>query len=157
MNRFWDFKLCGASPLLSSSLWIDHMPAYTTISFEFDKRARNRLVSEFYAAFLGDGVTFDRVFPWGCEPDLSYQQIVDWNQDKLIADFRLGYTRDVSHDFRQMLITVHPFSECRLFLMNMDTSIEFHCIIPENEINTENAGSARRLPAGLPTDPYWPN
>lgn len=55
LSGWKNIKLSGALPLVSYPKYFDHMPAYTTISCEFDKRARDRLVSEFYGAFLGDG------------------------------------------------------------------------------------------------------
>jgi hypothetical protein len=114
------------------------MPAYTTIVCEFSKRDRGELVSRFYAAFLSKGVAFDGVFPWGCEPNMTLREIVDWNQAKLDSDFSLGYTQDVSHDYRQIVLKVRTFRKCRLFLINGKTSIEFHCIVPENEITMRN-------------------
>ena len=117
------------------------MPAYTTISCSFDKRDRAGLVRAFYDSFMGDGVAFDRVFAWGCEPDLTLDQIVQWNQAKLDADFMLGLEQHVSHDFRQIVLAVPPFSECRLIVFNGESRIAFHCIVPEHEIDASNTDS----------------
>lgn len=87
---------------------------------------------------MDEDLSFEGVFPWGCDPTMSYDDIVEWNQSKLDSDFALGVTQDVSHDYRQILLRVRPFSSCRLFLMNWETRIEFHCIIPEKEIAIDN-------------------
>lgn len=115
------------------------MPAYTTISCSFDKRDRSGLVRAFYDAFFVDDVAFAGVFAWGCDADLTLDEIVEWNQTKLDADFILGYSQDVSHDYRQVLVAVEPFSECRLILSNSESEIAFRCIVPEVEINPSNA------------------
>ncbi|MEZ6140915.1 MAG: hypothetical protein R3B84_10120 [Zavarzinella sp.] len=116
------------------------MPGYTSITWEFSKQERHQLVSRFYAAFMDDNLSFDGVFPWGCDPAMPYDEIVKWNQSKLDSDFTLGFTQDVSHDYRQIMLRVSPFSSCRVFLMNLETRIEFHCIVPEDEITLENCG-----------------
>ena len=111
------------------------MPAYTTIACSFDKIDRARLVREFYDAFFGEDVTFKGVLVWGCDPDLSLDQIVEWNQSKLDDNFILGHDQHVENDYRQIILEVEPFSECRLILFNWDSGLSFHCIAPEYEIN----------------------
>ena len=117
------------------------MPAYTIISCSFDKRDRAGLVGAFYDAFFGNGVTFNGVFAWYCDADLTLEQIVEWNQSKLDSDFVLGYDEHVKHNYRQIMLAVDPFSECRLILSNCESDISFQCIVPEREINKGNAGS----------------
>ncbi|WP_010584093.1 hypothetical protein [Schlesneria paludicola] len=119
-------------------LRIKTMPAYTTISWEFAKRDREGLVSRFYAALIDESISFDGVFPWGCDEKMPFEEIVSWNQMKLDGDFTIGFTQDVSHDYRQILMRVMPFSECRIFLVNSKANIEFNCIVPEDEITVEN-------------------
>jgi hypothetical protein len=117
------------------------MPPYTSITWEFSKKQRHQLVSRFYTALLDENISFEGVFPWGCEPTMSYDNIVAWNQSKLDSDFRLGFSQDVSHDYRQVILRIVPFSSCRVFIMNFRSKIEFHCIIPEREITTDNCES----------------
>ena len=114
------------------------MPAYTSISWEFAKQERHQLVSRFYTTLMSENISFESVLPWGCDPAMSFDEIVEWNQSKLDSDFRLGLTQNVSHNYRQLLLRVAPFSTCRVFIMNLKTRIEFHCIIPEDEIIPEN-------------------
>lgn len=110
------------------------MPAYMTIQCSFDKNGPvTGLVRRFYDLFLSDDVAFSRVFAWGCDPSLTLEEIVLWNQHKLDVDFCLGYDEDVSNDYRQLLLKVEPFSECRLYILNGDETADFHCIIPEEE------------------------
>src|SRR6266404_865946 len=92
------------------------MPAYTTVRFQFGKESRDALVRSFYKAFTSEGLAFSRVHAWGCRPDLTLDDIIEWNQQKLDEDFELGYDEDVSHDYRQVLLADHPFSECRVYI-----------------------------------------
>lgn len=130
------------------------MPAYTTISCSFHRRDRSGLVRAFYDVFFGDGVTFKGVFAWGCDADLTLGDIVEWNQTKLDEDFVLGLDQHVKHDYRQIILDVDPFSECRLILSNRGSCIAFRCIVPEHEINPRNAttleNACRRVWSGLP-------
>jgi hypothetical protein len=81
---------------------------------------------------------FSRVHAWGCRPDLTLEEIIEWNQQKLDEDFELGYDQDVSHDYRQILLAGHPFSECRAYIMNGRRSLAFNCIVPESEISSHD-------------------
>lgn len=118
------------------------MPAYATIMFDFAKASRPGLVRRFYERFVTRDVTFFKAFEWGCPPDLSLEQIIEWNQQKLDDDFIIGDDEHVSNDYRQVLFSAPPFSECRVFILNEDNAaITFHCIVPESEIEVTNCGS----------------
>jgi hypothetical protein len=121
------------------------MPAYTTVRFQFGKESRGALVRSFYKAFTSEGLAFSRVHAWGCRPDLTLEEIIEWNQQKLDEDFELGYDEDVSHDYRQVLLADHPFSECRVYILNGRLSFSFHCIVPESEISSHNCAPLVRV------------
>jgi len=130
------------------------MPAYITVAFEFPKNSKLELVRRFYGHFVSESVSFSGVFEWGCSPDLSMEQIIEWNQQKLNEDFKLGYDEDVSNDYRQVLFSVPPFTECRVFILNGSEWVSFHCIVPECEIDHSNCApllaAAGRVWANLP-------
>jgi len=50
--------------------------------------------SAFYSSFFGDGVAFDGVLPWGCDADLTLDQITEWNQNRL-DDSSLEYEAEI--------------------------------------------------------------
>ncbi|NQU24056.1 MAG: hypothetical protein HQ567_22465 [Candidatus Nealsonbacteria bacterium] len=120
------------------------MPPYTAISCSFDKRDRHGLVRTFYDTFFGPDVRFNGVLAWGCDADLTLDQIVEWNQAKLDADFILGFDQHVSHNYRQIRLAVEPFSECRLILSNWESRLAFDCIVPEHETTPHNADALER-------------
>ncbi|MEK6236009.1 MAG: hypothetical protein N2C14_14980 [Planctomycetales bacterium] len=119
------------------------MPPYMSITCSFDKRDRSGLVRAFHEAFFTNEVRFKGVLPWGCDAGLTLEEIETWNQAKLDEDW-LGFDQDVSHNYRQLMLGVDPFSECRLFIWNRETTILFACIVPEDEINAENAAPLER-------------
>lgn len=41
------------------------MPAYTSISFSFDKPVNDKFVEQFYKAILDDEIKFKGVMAWG--------------------------------------------------------------------------------------------
>ena len=130
------------------------MPAYTTICCSFGKTDRDGLVRRFYTTVFADDVAFKNVFPWACDPELTLDEITNWNQSKLNSDFVLGYDEHVQNDYRQLVLTSHPFSECRLILHNLESEISFHFIVPEDEINSGNShcleNTCRRIWLKLP-------
>ncbi|MDX2109039.1 MAG: hypothetical protein SFY80_02235 [Verrucomicrobiota bacterium] len=132
------------------------MPAYTTVAFQFPKTSRAGLVRKVYDAFASAGLAFSHVHSWGCDANLNLDEIVDWNQTKLDQDFKLGFDEDVSNDYRQILLAGNPFSECRLYILNGDDSVAFHCIVPESEISDLNCHSiqnaADKIWDSLPVD-----
>lgn len=115
------------------------MPAYTTFQFSILREdLYPKLVEDFYDAMQVDGVTFDKVFAWGCTDNMPLAEIIEWNQQKLDSNFILGYTEDVSNDFRQILLKGTTFDECRLFIGNYTNHFSFHMIIPECEVCYDN-------------------
>ena len=120
------------------------MPAYTTVAFQFAKHSAKDLVRSVYEAFDASGLAFDQVHAWGCDASLTLEEITEWNERKLGDDFeQLGFGVDVSNDYRQILLAGHPFSECRLYILNSSDSLAFHCIVPESEITARNCESIR--------------
>lgn len=115
------------------------MPAYATVEFEIlRKNLTETLVKEFYDSFFVHGLNFEKVFAWGCDENLQIEEVIAWNQEKLNNNFKLGFTQDVSHNYRQILISGSPYSECRLFITNYGESFSFHVIVPEDEMHSEN-------------------
>lgn len=117
------------------------MPAYTTVAFHFPTASRLGLARKVYDAFGSAGLGFSHVHPWGCDPDLGLEEVIDWNQGKLDQGFKLSRNEDVSNDYRQIHLSGHPFSECRLFILTEADAIAFHCIVPEDEISDLNCDS----------------
>jgi hypothetical protein len=122
------------------------MPAYTTVEFVFPKESNTpEFVEQFYRSLFVSGVSFEKVHAWGCSPEMPLDKIIEWNQIKLNADFELGYDQDVSEDYRQILLSGTPFSECRVFVLNTIESIDFHLIFPESEASKESIAFAQKL------------
>lgn len=112
------------------------MPAYTTFEFSFSRDDLHpHFVEAFYAALHVDGVTFDKVFAWGCDEDMTLADIVLWNQARLDDNFRLGDDDDISLNYRQILLKGTGFEECRVFIGNYSEYIVFFLIVPEHELD----------------------
>jgi hypothetical protein len=115
------------------------MPAYTSISFLFEKPIPDNIVEKFYREFMSDDIKFKSVMAWGCPPNMSLKNIIDWNQNKIDENFIPDGDTDVSHYERQIYLNVEPFTECRLILSSEKNTINFRCIVPECEITSENS------------------
>ena len=115
------------------------MPAYTTISFSFDRPVSNRLVEQFYSAFFNNEIKFKSVLEWGCPPDMTLKEIIEWNQGKIDSYFTPEMDTNISHYERQLCLNVEPFSECRIIINSDEEAVYFNCIVPECEISTENS------------------
>ena len=122
------------------------MPAYTTVEFIFPKESNTpEFVDRFYRSLFIGGVSFEKAHAWGCSPEMPLDKIIEWNQIKLDADFELGYDQDVSEDYRQILLSGTPFSECRVFILNATESIDFHLIFTESEVSIESIEFAQKI------------
>ena len=123
------------------------MPAYTTFQFSFLKEdLYPKLVEDFYQAIQVEEVSFDKVFAWGCSENTSLEEIIEWNQEKIDSNFRLGYTEDVSNGFRQILLKWAKTYECRIFISNDSNNFSFHLIIPEGDIyDSDNHSTLRKM------------
>lgn len=117
------------------------MPAYTTVEFRFAKTSSAGLVRKVYDAFSSEGLLFSHVLAWGCDPNISLEEVIDWNQGKLDQGFELSRNEDISNNYRQILLSGHPFTECRLFILPQADDIAFHCIISEDQISELNSDS----------------
>lgn len=111
------------------------MPAYSSVEFIIKKNTiRNGLVADFYRAIQCRGIRFDKVLEWGCDPDLSLNELVDWNQKKLEQDFSLGFSQDVSHDYRQLIFKAAPYSMMRIYIRNHLSTFSFHVLVLQDEV-----------------------
>ena len=112
------------------------MPAYATIEYAFLKTdLTQNLVQEFYHAIQVNRIQFDKVYAWGCQEQMSLDEIVEWNQKKLHSNFVLGDDEHVSHDYRQILLSGSPYTELRVFILNEhERTVSFHLIAPEGEV-----------------------
>ncbi|WP_027872944.1 hypothetical protein [Spongiibacter marinus] len=120
------------------------MPAYTTFEFSFSRDDLHpQFVEAFYAALQVDGVTFDKVFAWGCGEDMALPEIIHWNQARLDDNFRLGDDDDISLNYRQILLKGTGFEECRVFIGNYSEYIVFFLIVPEHELDEGRASLAK--------------
>ncbi len=105
--------------------WGKQMPTYFSITFSFKHhRISNHFVSDLYQKI-------SEVFPfksgyWDAE-DLSYDDLVNWNQAQLTGDHE-------DSDLKQVLFQSNHFSELRGIWYYTQDEIEFELIMPENEI-----------------------
>jgi hypothetical protein len=72
------------------------------------------------------------VLAWGGRGDLTLDQVIHWNQERLARDFALGFTEHVSNDYRQVLLRHPQYSECRVIILNGSRLI--YVIVPEDDI-----------------------
>lgn len=111
------------------------MPTYYSTTVAFSRTSSDGLVARVYNALGKAGAPFAHVHVWGCSPDLSLAQIIAWNQAKLDLGFRLGFTENVANDYRQILLTLPPYEETRVFLLLKDQNVEFNILIRESDID----------------------
>lgn len=108
------------------------MTAYTTIEFTFMKSKLSKtFVAELYRAVQVQDVAFEKVVPWGCSENMTIEEIIEWNQNKLDSNFEHGDTEDVSNDYRQVLFNCHPYAEFRMYIIYSEDTIYVHIIVPE--------------------------
>jgi hypothetical protein len=93
-----------------------------SFSFSFDKADRFGLVEKFYQACSGDDIAFIEVEAWGCRPDLTIAEIIQWNQKKLSDDYVLGPTTHVRHNYRSTV-----------WIVGLKCSVKFMSITDEFE------------------------
>ena len=125
------------------------MPAYLSVHFEFARIAADGLVRRFYNGLARGGAPFKSVLEWGCPPDMPLDEVVEWNQTKLSSGFVLGFTQDVVHDYRQILLDLAPYSHARVFIMLRGSGVGFHLIVPEAEIGEFGGAPLARLARSL--------
>jgi hypothetical protein len=81
---------------------------------------------------LREEFKYGGVLAWGCRGDLTLDDVVHWNQERLDRDFELGYTEDVSNNYRQLLLRHPQYSECRVIIHSGSRLISV--IVPEDDI-----------------------
>ena len=108
------------------------MPSYFNISAEWEKIIKEEsFLLSIYNSLFSNGFTFKSVLEWGCSGDLSINDIITWNQEKLNKRFRLGYSEDVSNDYRQFYLSHSLFDNIRVIT---DYSLHISIIVPEYDI-----------------------
>ncbi len=109
------------------------MPAYYSVGFQYERAAVGHdYLRALYSAMLQGDFTYGGVLAWGCRGDLTLEEVIRWNQERLDRDFELGYTEDVSNDYRQVLLRHAQFRECRVIVGNGARLISV--IVPENDV-----------------------
>lgn len=108
------------------------MPAYFEVTFEVPKGPN--VIYEFYHVLMQSGLTFKSGF-WGFEED-ALEDILNWNQKKMDADFEIGFEEHHSHDYKQIQFEFGDFSEARVFILNTKNAPSFSVllIVPEDDL-----------------------
>lgn len=114
------------------------MPTYFNLDLQFQRSdLYPNLVQDLYTALAKAGMTFQSGYFEGA--DMTKEEIIRWNQEKLEANFELGYTQHVKHNYRQSLFSFHRYTEVRGFWSNnypeKDT-FTYSIIIPESQVLT---------------------
>jgi hypothetical protein len=111
------------------------MPAYFTMEVAFKKNALYEcFVRDVYDIFSQSGFKFKCGFWYG--KDMSMEQIIEWNQKHLQNKFELGFTEQVKHDYKQILLDTDIYSELRLYWIYTNERIYLHLIVPEFDVRT---------------------
>lgn len=107
------------------------MPTYTRISFSI-KRSNlyDNLVRDFY-----DAVQVQNITASPCYEDISLEEAISRNQQKLDSKFRLGPTMGFSRDYSQIKLSGTIYTECRLYIRHgYDDHFGFYMIVPDSEV-----------------------
>ncbi len=111
------------------------MPAYFSIDISIRKKD---IYEGIYEDFIGllqeEGLRFAGGYMEFM--DESLEEIIDWNEKKLLEDFAIGENEHYSNDYRQACFDYHGLSEVRMFILNVTEDDEFNFIIvvPEDEL-----------------------
>lgn len=109
------------------------MPAYYSVGFQYEWAAvRPGFLRDLYAAMLGGEFAYGGVLAWGCRGDLTLNEVIGWNQERLDRDFELGYTEHVSNNYRQVLLLHSRYRECRVLILNGSKQVDV--IVPETDV-----------------------
>lgn len=111
------------------------MPAYFSVVFQFRRKdLYPGFVSDFYRDLGQAGFAFQS----GCyeAENMSFEEIVSYNQARLDDNFELGYEEDGRNDYKQVYFSHPEYEEVRGFWMNFRgiREIRFCLIIPEWEM-----------------------
>jgi len=116
------------------------MPAYFSLEILFSKdRIKPNFVKNIYSIIIESGFIFKSGY-WFLE-NSSFDEIINWNQDKLNSHFRLRTNQNYKEGYMQIMFDSHLFDEFRGFWMYRDNDIAFNIIIPESEIMEFEGGS----------------
>src|SRR5262249_16020382 len=109
------------------------MPAYYIVALQYHRAAvGGGYLRALYFALMRGEFAYGGTLAWGCPGDLKLEEVIRWNQERLDRDFELGYTEDVSNEYRQVLL-LHPrYDECRVIINNWARKVSI--IIPEDDV-----------------------
>ncbi len=115
------------------------MPAYFSMVMEFSRHELDYdNMKELLAYIKHAGLEFKGGVN-GAENE-SIEDIMEYNQKKLEANFVLGNNEDKKNDYKQMLFSYGDFSEVRGYISNnypADKEYSFTLLIPEEEVRIE--------------------
>jgi hypothetical protein len=73
------------------------VPAYYSVGFQYERATvRPGFLRDLYSAMLRGEFAYGGVLAWGCRGDLTLDEVINWNQERLDRDFELGYREHVS-------------------------------------------------------------
>ena len=111
------------------------MPAYFSVVFQF---RRKELYPGFVSDFYRDLGQVGFAFQSGCyeAENMSFEELVRYNQAHLDDNFELGYEEDGRNDYKQVYFSHSEYEEVRGFWMNFRgiREIRFCLLIPEWEM-----------------------
>lgn len=111
------------------------MPAYFSVVFQF---RRKELYPSFVSDFYRDLGQAGFAFQSGCyeAENMSFEELVHYNQARLDDNFELGYEEDGGNDYKQVYFSHSEYEEVRGFWMNFRgiREIRFCLLIPEWEM-----------------------
>ncbi|WP_297959237.1 hypothetical protein [uncultured Ruminococcus sp.] len=116
------------------------MPAYFSIIMEFSRYELDYdNMKELTAYIRHAGLEF-RKGAYSAAND-SLEEIMEWNQKKLEADFVLGDSESSENDYKQMIFGCDEFPEIRCFISNnypADNEYSFTLLIPQEDVHIED-------------------
>ncbi len=119
------------------------MPAYFNISVQFKREdLYPDFMYDFYAALTTAGLKFQSSYYEKTE--LSEKQIIEWNQQKIEQNFKLGFTEHCVSDYKQTVFSFGNYTEVRGFWLNHyseDGAFDYEIIIPESDVLTDEIGT----------------
>lgn len=119
------------------------MPAYFNISVQFKREdLYPDFMYDFYAALTTAGLKFQSSFHR--DGKMSEKQIIEWNQQKIEQNFKLGFTEDCVDDYKQTVFSFGNYTEVRGFWLNRypkDSAFDYEIIIPESDVLTDGIGT----------------
>jgi len=108
---------------------------------------------DIYVTFSKDSVSdgfvetiYDAIFRSGFQfksgsnyhENMSLEDIIRVNQQKLMSGFELGIRQDSRHDYIQILLEPNLYRQVRVYWSNIENVIKLKILFPEDEILLEN-------------------